>query len=697
MGNPILKEIWVDPVNGNDINQGNNATYALKSFSEAWNRIPESLVLTKTGYLIMLMPGNYDESNLPVNGWLESRLGTYNYPIIIQSAYKDQTVSLKTADILNFYNCSYLYLMNLDLSSSANNVLHLEKCDHILMKNLKITGLGNLSEYTSPQEDLKANQCKNIYLEGCDISNAWNVPVDFVAVENGHITDCKIHQAGDWCIYLKGGSSHFVISRNEIYEAVNGGFTAGQGTGFEWMEPPYIHYEVYDIKFVNNIIHDTHGAGMGVNGGYNILLAYNTLYRVGDLSHALEFVHGVRICGDIIKGKNYLSLGGWGTTNPSEQLIPNKNVYVYNNILFNPDGFQSQWSQFAVDGPFIPDTGSNIPSPSLADDNLQIKGNIIWNGPTDLPLGIEEVVTSLSISQIISQNMINTLKPQLMDPDNGDFRPVPGGNLYSYTAYPVPDFPGEEYPTRPLVEPGNLNNTVNTDYELNYRAESDIPGVYASPEKEPLNVDNIIPQNGAIGVSVTLPITLTFNKNIKTGPKFSGIYIKDIVSGALINITSKTIKGSTLILNHTNLLNKTTYRVYLPEGAVTDASSSDASEYSFSFQTVAAPIVNKPPAVIKTTPARNATGVSLTSPITIYFSEKIRPGANFAKIYIKNLNTGKTVSLSSKTINGSTLTIKMARSRLSKNTYQVYLPAGSVKDLKGKNLATSYTLKFKTV
>jgi hypothetical protein len=43
------------------------------------------------------------------------------------------------------------------------------------------------------------------------------------------------------------------------------------------MTAPWIQYEAYDIKFVNNIIHDTDGAGIGVNGGYNILMAYNTI------------------------------------------------------------------------------------------------------------------------------------------------------------------------------------------------------------------------------------------------------------------------------------------------------------------------------------------------------------------------------------------------------------------------------------
>ena len=105
----------------------------------------------------------------------------------------------------------------------------------------------------------------------------------------------------------------------------HGGFSAGQGTGFSYMVSPWLHYEAYDIKVVNNVIHDTDGAGLGVNGGYNILMAYNTLYRVGRTSHAIEVVHGLRSSGDNpAQGAAYLAAGGWGTTGSGDEPIPNQ-------------------------------------------------------------------------------------------------------------------------------------------------------------------------------------------------------------------------------------------------------------------------------------------------------------------------------------------------------------------------------------
>jgi len=101
------------------------------------------------------------------------------------------------------------------------------------------------------------------------------------------------------------------------------------------------------------------------------------------------------------------------------------------------------------------------------------------------------------------------------------------------------------------------------------------------------------------------------------------------------------------------------------------------------------------PKVATTTPVNNAKGVSLTSAITIKFSEKISKSINFSKIYIKNLSTGKIAKSTVTSINGNTITLKMAKSRLRHNNYQVYIPISAVKDAAG-NKNTNYLLNFKT-
>jgi hypothetical protein len=101
------------------------------------------------------------------------------------------------------------------------------------------------------------------------------------------------------------------------------------------------------------------------------------------------------------------------------------------------------------------------------------------------------------------------------------------------------------------------------------------------------------------------------------------------------------------------------------------------------------------PKVMSSSPANNASGVSLTVPITIKFSKNIIAGANYSKIYIKNINTGIIVSIT-KSISGNTLTIKMTKNRLHNDTYNVIIPSGAVKDMAGNNLLITNTITFKT-
>jgi hypothetical protein len=254
------------------------------------------------------------------------------------------------------------------------------------------------------------------------------------------------------------------------------------------MVSPWLHYEAYDIKFVNNVVHDTSGAGMGVNGGYNILLAYNTLYRVGANSHAIEVVFGLRSCDeDAGRCAANLAAGGWGTktVGAEGEPIPDRNVYIYNNIIYNPSGYHSQWQQFEIVGMRYPSPGSNIPSPAMTDANLMIRGNLIWNGGPDMPLGIEDPAQgcqdsnpTCNAAQLRMDNTINAVEPQLMDPDNGNFHPAAGGDLSGVTTYPIPDFRWDDAPAPPSVPPGDLNNRILLDWSGQSRPWPGTPGAY---------------------------------------------------------------------------------------------------------------------------------------------------------------------------------------------------------------------------
>ena len=437
IGTPVVADIWVDPTAGNDAASGGSRAAAVRTLTEAWRRIPVGTELTQ-GVRINLAAGSYTEAMIP-NYW-ENRLGTAAAPIIISSADGRAAARLPT---VNVFGCRHLYFVGLDISAGGGDVLHFEACSHVLLRDTTIRGLGTIATYAVPQEALKVNQCRHIYIENCDISGAWDNAVDFVAVQDGHVVGSRIHRSGDWAMYAKGGSANLVIMGNEFFDAGTGGFTAGQGTGFEFMVAPWLQYEATNIRFTNNVIHDTQGAGIGVNGGSRIVMTDNVMYRVGSRSHVIEVGFGSRSCdGDAARCATYLVQGGWGTAVPGrEEPIPNSDVVIANNVVLNPDGFVSQWQQFAVAMPRTPSPGSNIPSPALADAGLQIFGNVIWNGPADHPLGIEQAGLAADVA---ARNQINSLRPQLVAPERGDYRVVPGS---------LPIMPIVVLPPQPVVPP----------------------------------------------------------------------------------------------------------------------------------------------------------------------------------------------------------------------------------------------------
>ena len=485
IGKPTLQDLWVDPENGHDDNTGATRAHALRTITAAWDRIPEG-TLASNGYRILLVAGHYPAAAVP--GWMASRHGTFQFPVILQAADGPHTARLH--GYLDINDVCYLYLINLDIVTDrgyggGGNVVHFAACDHILLRGCRLNG--HDGQERRPQEALKVNQTKHLYVEDCDIGGAFWFALDLVAVQYGHILNSRLHSSGDHGAVLKGGTSYFRVEGNEIFDCEANGFMAGQGTGFEFMVPPWLHYEAYDIKFVNNVVHDTTGAGMGVNGGYNILLAFNTLYRVGRRSHAIEVALGIRGCdGDTARCQANRAAGGWGLAKAGgEEPIPNRSVFIYNNIVYNPAGYQSEWQHLAVRGPGTPSPGSNIPSPAKTDANLQIRGNLIWNGPPNHPLGVEEPGEgcqpsnpTCNASQLRRENTINAIEPALIDPDHQNFRLARKHDVSAVLTYAIPDFSWTDAPARPSVPSGTLSNSVPVDRDGHKRSPSGPPGAY---------------------------------------------------------------------------------------------------------------------------------------------------------------------------------------------------------------------------
>jgi hypothetical protein len=489
IGSPSVTDYYVDPANGKDTQSGTARTLPKKTVTAVWNLIADNTTLTR-GYRINLLPGTYTESHLP-NYW-ELKKGTASAPIILQAADGYGTVFF-TRDI-NMATTSYFYLIGIDITNRTTggygDAFHCERCDHILLRGNSFNGApaGRAAGGDVAHETIKFNQSSYVYIENNNIQGADDNGIDWVAVQYGHIRGNRIHDTAGWCTYVKGGSSYILIESNIAYDCGEGGITAGQGTGFEFMQSPWLQFEANYIKIVNNIIYNITGAALGVNGGYNILVAHNTAYRVGTRSHLLEVVFGERSCdGDTTTCAQYQAAQGWGPTatgSDNNQYIGNSGVLIYNNVFYNPAGISSGSQHFAIQGPRTP-TAPGIPSPQRTDIGLEIKGNIIWNGSSSMPLGIEESSqgcqssnVSCNQAQLVADNSINTTEPSFVNPGGGDFRPVSGSALESTTSRTVPDLAGVDTTLTAIAE-GDRGSTVTREFSGATRT-SRPPGAIAS-------------------------------------------------------------------------------------------------------------------------------------------------------------------------------------------------------------------------
>ena len=171
------------------------------------------------------------------------------------------------------------------------------------------------------------------------------------------------------------------------------------------MTAPFTRYEAYGIDVLDNVITDIEGAGIGVNGGYNVVVARNHLWNVGSRSHWLEVGFGSRSCdgqpGDEGRERcqQHLNAGGWGTTRVDDGTnyvrIPNRHVWLLGNVIDNP---RAQGDQlFSIAAPFDgPEQDGSGLAGVRADDDLTIAGNLIAG--RDLPVGAEDCAVCLGLA-----------------------------------------------------------------------------------------------------------------------------------------------------------------------------------------------------------------------------------------------------------------------------------------------------------
>jgi predicted outer membrane repeat protein len=163
--------------------------------------------------------------------------------------------------------------------------------------------------------------------------------------------------------------------------------------------------------------------------------------------------------------------------------------------------------------------------------------------------------------------------------------------------------------TLTMSEPGNiyytLNGTTPTSKSLLYTKPITISStstlkyiaIDTANNKSSIYVQNYTidktaptiaktnPKYNAINVPLTTPLTITFSENILKGTNYNNIYVKNVNTGKLVQIT-KTISKNTLTINMTkSRLHNDKYIIYIPKDAFKDQAGNQTAAYTTKFKT----------------------------------------------------------------------------------------------------------------
>jgi subtilisin family serine protease/methionine-rich copper-binding protein CopC len=249
-----------------------------------------------------------------------------------------------------------------------------------------------------------------------------------------------------------------------------------------------------------------------------------------------------------------------------------------------------------------------------------------------------------------------------------------------------------------IITPANLK--TNTRYILNIPAGAvkDLAGngfaegllaSYTTGDFEAPKIVATDPTEGTAGIAIDKTLALTFDENIYAGSNYGAISLKDS-GGNSVGITVSILTNK-LNIKPSTLSYGTTYKLILPAGAVKDLKGNETkNEIALTFTTQKETV---PPTLISSSPANFATGVSLTSQITLRFSEKIEI-ADASLISIKNGSVN--VGFTSNVVNGSEVVLTPSTKLLARTTYTVTVGIGAVRDIAGNTNKNSYTFSFTT-
>ena len=244
---------------------------------------------------------------------------------------------------------------------------------------------------------------------------------------------------------------------------------------------------------------------------------------------------------------------------------------------------------------------------------------------------------------------------------------TPSGNLSNGASYTATVVAGIKDLT---------GNAMASDYTWSFTITSAV-------DTTPPTVISTSPPDGATGVAVNTPITVTFSEAMNSSSITTSTFI--LSSGVTGTVS---YSGNTATFTPSSSLSyATTYTATITNGVMDISGNVMTSNYTWSFTTTADTV---PPTIISTNPTNGATGVGIGASIIVTFSEAMDPSTfNASTFYVSRGVTGTVIC------NGTTATFTPSSS-LSYLTYYNATITSGVKDLSGNALTTNYTWGFTT-
>lgn len=203
----------------------------------------------------------------------------------------------------------------------------------------------------------------------------------------------------------------------------------------------------------------------------------------------------------------------------------------------------------------------------------------------------------------------------------------------------------------------------------------------------PPTVQSASPANNATNVPVNAPVSVTFSEEMDQDATEAAFQISPSVAGSF----SWNGAGTALTFTpNASLAFGQAYQVTIGTGAADLAGNTLQSAANVSFTTAAAPDTT-PPAVQSTNPANNATGVAVSSTISVTFSEPMSKSATQSAFQISPAKSGSFSWNGA----GTVMTFTPISALTSSQNYTVTIGTGAT-DLAGNPLQSAHNWTFTT-